>query len=237
LYQPAQLDATTMNAMNSGNINMFAPPHYRGTLNRQSVGVWRGKSRDDKCPDSCLATYPPLYSVAAHNPLATRQRKIIYYEVHILQDSRANETSLALGFAAPPYPAFRLPGWHRASLGVHGDDGHKYINDRWGGKSFTQPFHRGETLGIGMEFVPIYDGPHGPHDRPDRISVDIFLTRNGTESGRWNLHEETDLEQDLPVTGLEGFHDICAAIGVFSIVSFEIVFVPDKWLWHGWRAY
>ncbi|KAI8628891.1 hypothetical protein F5Y19DRAFT_100699 [Xylariaceae sp. FL1651] len=226
LYKPLQLDPAALNALNSGNINMFAPPFFKGTLDRQSVGVWRGQSHS-RATDTCLATYPPLYSVAAHSPLSTGRRKTIYYEVHILEDSR-HEISLALGFTAPPYPAFRLPGWHRASLGVHGDDGNKYINDRWGGKSFTHPFHRGETLGLGMDLVPAPGGG---------ITVEIFLTRDGAESGRWHLHEETDKDQDLPVTGLEGFHDLCAAVGVFDKVSFEIVFVPERWRWQGWKAY
>ncbi|KAI1155912.1 hypothetical protein F4825DRAFT_406128 [Nemania diffusa] len=225
LSNPLRPGPPELNAMNSGNINMFAPPFYKGTLNLEAVGVWRGESPRGT-HDTCLATYPPLYSVAAHSPLATGRTKVIYYEVHVLQDSQ-HEISLALGYTAPPYPPFRLPGWHRGSLGVHGDDGNKYINDRWGGKAFTHPFRRGEMLGLGMELAPAPGGG---------IRVEIFLTRDGAESARWNLHEETDLQQDLPVTGLEGFHDLCAAVGVFEKVSFEIVFVPERWRWQGWRA-
>lgn len=60
------------------------------------------------------------------------------------------ESGIAIGYCAKPYPGWRLPGWERASLGVHGDDGRRFVNDTWGGKDFTTGFAPGETVGIGM---------------------------------------------------------------------------------------
>jgi hypothetical protein len=194
------------------------PTGFRGQLDWIEAGVWQSSTNKD-APDSCIIGYPPLYSVTEHSPLASGRRSTIYYEVHIRSDSRKEEASLALGYTALPYPNFRLPGWHRGSLGIHGDDGHRYVNDRWGGKSFVGPFKRGETYGVGMHFNPV----HG------RISVDIFFTREGKKESGWNLHEETDAESDLPVNGLEGFHDLSCAIGTFNRVSFEVIFQPSKW--------
>ena len=122
---------------------------------------------------------------------------------------------------------------------MHGDDGSKYINDRWGGKDFTQPFKAGETLGIGMTFSPrdvdappAYDSAPAQTTATTPINVEIFLTRDGSKSGSWNLHEEGDAEEDLPVTGLEGFNDIYAAVGMFENVEFEIVFNEGEWMFH-----
>lgn len=224
LYPGMPYDAAAASAVLNGNIAVYAPPSFHGTIQQTAPGIWRGHS-DPGNSDTCLATYPPLYHAAAHTPRVPGRKYTAYYEVHILKDgSRSSEISLALGFVAPPYPSFRLPGWHRGSLGVHGDDGHKYINDRWGGKAFTQAFRRGETVGLGMDFFLTPTGA---------IGVEIFLTRDGRESGRWDIHEETDRVQDLPVTGLEGLNDVCAAVGVFDKVAFEIVFAPDRWLWKG----
>lgn len=144
-----------------------------------------------------------------------------------------------MGFTAHPYPTFRLPGWHRACLAVHGDDGSKFINDRWGGKDFTSPFQPGETLGIGMTFTqrnlqasPGYDQAHARTEANTPIDVEIFFTREGRRTGGWNLHEEGDATEDLPVTGLEGLNDIYTAVGVFEKVEFEIVFRPGDWMYH-----
>ncbi|KAI1384317.1 uncharacterized protein F4822DRAFT_419324 [Hypoxylon trugodes] len=226
LYTPMPLNPAAEAAAREGNIAIYAPPFFRGTLTQLGPGFWQGTSPRGGS-DASLATYPPVYHAAAHSPLVTgRARKTAYYEIRILERGSRKEVSLALGFAAPPYPAFRLPGWHRGSLGVHGDDGHRYVNDRWGGKTFTSPFKRGETLGLGMDFLR----------RGNGIGVEIFLTRNGVEVGRWDLHEETDQQQDLPVTGLEGYHDVCASVGVFDEVAFEVVFAPGRWLWRGYQG-
>lgn len=219
LVRPMTLDQPGKRALQSNNIRLMEPTGFNGALKWLAPGHWEGHTAKNS-PDRCIIGYPPLYVVQEHDPTVSNQPKTIYYEVKIRRDSRT--INLALGFTALPYPSFRLPGWHRGSLGVHGDDGHKYINDRWGGKDFTTEYRAGETYGIGMTFTPT--GSHKPR-------VDIFFTRNGKRSGGWHLHEETDAEQDLPVTGLEGFHDLSCAIGTFDATSFEAVFDPAKWLY------
>ncbi|KAL6876755.1 hypothetical protein J3F83DRAFT_726991 [Trichoderma novae-zelandiae] len=219
LVPPMVLDEPGKAALYSNNIRLMEPAGFNGTLKWLGPGHWEGHTAKNS-PDRCIIGYPPLYVVRDHDPTMSNQPKTIYYEVKIRRDSRT--INLALGFTALPYPSFRLPGWHRGSLGVHGDDGHKYINDRWGGKEFTEEYRAGETYGIGMTFAPT--GSHQPR-------VDIFFTRNGKRAGGWHLHEETDAEQDLPVTGLEGFHDLSCAIGTFDATSFEVVFDPAKWLY------
>jgi hypothetical protein len=227
MFGPATLGERELRALQAGNINLFAPPFFQGALAQVATGVWRLHSRPG-ARDTSIASYPPLYSVRAHSPLANAGRpKTIYYEVAVLRESRADEVSLALGFSAPPYPPFRLPGWHRGSAAVHGDDGNRYINDRWGGRSFTSPFARGETRGVGMDI--------GPGRAGGGLEVEVFFTRDGREVGRWDLHEELDGERDLSVTGLEGYHDLCATVGVFDEVDFEIIFAPGKWKWQGYR--
>ncbi|KAK4129763.1 hypothetical protein N657DRAFT_668655 [Parathielavia appendiculata] len=224
LTAPITLDGPAVAALNAHNPRLMQPDTFRGTLVCTAPGLWN-VATDSRARDSTIIAYPPLYTVTQHSPLSptnsTRQ-KTIYYEVQLTPHSnpRKGDICVALGFAALPYPSFRMPGWHRGSLAVHGDDGHKFVNDRWGGKSFTEPFAPGERLGIGMRFREV----------GGRIETEVFLTRQGREVGRWNLHEETDAEEDLPVTGLEGYHDLSCAVGTSGQTGLEVVFDPGRWL-------
>ena len=58
---------------------------------------------------------------------------------------------------------------------------------------------------------------------------EIFFTRNGKKEGGWNLHEERDQEDDGDVFGLEGDHDLLAAVGCFGGVEFEVSFRREDW--------
>jgi hypothetical protein len=89
---------------------------------------------------------------------------------------------------------------------VHSDDGRRYCNDAYGGKDFVRPWKQGETVGIGMTF------PAGK-----RECREIWFERNGVKEGGWKLDEEVDAELDCnPKVGLEGGHDVYAAIGVWG---------------------
>ncbi|KAM3078208.1 hypothetical protein ACMFMG_002495 [Clarireedia jacksonii] len=232
-----QFPQAALESLAAGNIGVIKPRSYNGDLTTLRPGVWAGKTKSSSKDSSIISTLP-LYSVYEHSPSRTEMGKTIYYEVRISNRNRG-EVSLGLGFVAQPYPTFRLPGWHRGSLGVHGDDGHKYINDMWGGKDFTAPFRPGQTLGIGMTFTPrntdkppAYDSGPAQTTAMTPINVEIFFTRDGRKDGGWNLHEEGDAVEDLPVTGLEGMHDLYAAVGTFENVEFEIVFNEGEWMYH-----
>ena len=144
--------------------------------------------------------------------------------------SQEAEAGIAIGYLAPPYPAFRLPGWERASLGVHGDDGRRYVNDNCGGKDFTTSFVAGETVGIGMTFSASTSGARSRGGKGG-VDVEVFFTREGRKAGGWDLFEERDEEGGGGVEGLEGQSDILAAVGFFGRVEFEVRFRRDEWLY------
>lgn len=220
LVAPTVLDDAGKGALHFNNIRLMEPVGFTGKLNWVDTGHWQIETPKDS-PDRCLISYPPLYLVTEHDPNRLGRPKTIYYEVKVISYPPDKYAGIALGFTALPYPSFRLPGWQRGSLAIHGDDGHKYVNDINGGKDFTEPFRAGETYGLGMTLRAHTGG---------NVLVDIFFTRNGVLTGGWNLHEERDAD-DPPLDGLEGFHDLCASIGTYDTSCFEVIFEPTKWMY------
>lgn len=241
LWRPQRLPPQTLHRIKTSDIHLTAPP---GPPTKQknihilhpSKGTTRIKTTPN-CPDTLFLSDLPLYT-----PLLTTssppQPQTIYYELKILSLTPPNRRTgdptagIALGFAAPPYPPWRLPGWHRGSLAVHGDDGRRYTDNSFGGQDFTSPFKTGDTVGIGMTISPA--PPSNPNPNPNVQgairAVKVFFTRNGRRDGGWDVHEERDREADAgDVRGLEGWHDLCAAVGVFGGAEFEVRMGREGW--------
>lgn len=228
LWKPRQHNQETHSRISRGEITLTAPPHTKhAQLTNPAPGRTRIKT-DPKCKDTIFLSDIPLYTATTSTP------KTIYFEVRIISlgpersllRKQDVDAALAIGFLAPPYPSWRQPGWHRGSLGVHSDDGRRYVDDPYGGQDFTRAFKKGGVVGIGMAFSPPqYSAPGA------RNKVEVFFTRNGKRDGGWDLHEEKDQAQDGGNTfGLEGGHDLLAAVGVFGAVEFEIKSRKEDWL-------
>jgi hypothetical protein len=136
------------------------------------------------------------------------------------------ESGAAIGFFAPPYPPFRLPGWQRGSVAVHSDDGRRFVGNENGGVDFTTPFRAGETVGLGMEFRPDASKRTG-------LSARVFFTRDGKAAGGWGVAQETDAEAEN-IQGLQGERDLVAAVGVFGAVEVEVVLGERGWRFTDW---
>lgn len=224
-----------LNSVRRGVVDLIKPLEYRGSLSQSHTGAWRGQSPPGS-KDSCLLTALPLYFAMTDSPFHTETAKTVYFEVKITAFGRGragDESSLALGFCAVPYPTWRMPGWERGSLAVHTDDGRRYVNDTDGGKDFVAPIHAGETVGIGIT----YSIPDTPPDFQTSLGgrsppkAEVFLTRDGRRVDGWNLHEELDAESEFGVLGLDGSFDLFGAIGIFGAVEFEVTFNSRDWLW------
>ena len=123
-----------------------------------------------------------------------------------------------------------MPGWERGSLGVHADDGRRFVNDTEGGKDFIQPINAGETVGIGINYSIAEAAEFPPSPVSDQPPAgEVFFSRNGKLAGTWNIHEELDADNDFGVLGLDGQFDLYGAIGTFGEVGFEVFFHDRDW--------
>ncbi|KAL9594463.1 MAG: hypothetical protein Q9179_005380 [Wetmoreana sp. 5 TL-2023] len=235
LIRPHQPAAVQYSSVQNGDISLVKPREYQGNILVTAMGNWRGSTISGN-RDACLLSSLPLYFPVLDSPIHTRTKKTIYFEVKVKSYGRGrggDASSLALGYCAVPYPTWRMPGWERGSLAVHGDDGRRYVNNTWGGKDFTSAIRAGETVGLGMDFS-VQDKPPDYRASPaqtSNIKVEVFFTRNGIKESGWNLHEELDAENDLGVDGLDGQFDLYAAVGLFGGVDFEVHFNRHLWLW------
>jgi hypothetical protein len=180
-----------------------------------------------------------MYSVFWDSPLRTQRSKTIYFELKVTGIGRGGhsleeaDAGIAVGFVAPPYPTFRLPGWQRGGLGVHGDDGRKYVNDTWGGVDFTTAFKPGETVGIGITFASPKNPPSYEQTQQGQLlDIDVFFTRDGKKEGGWDGNLELDERSEGGAIGLRGECDLFPAIGVFGGVDFEVFFSPEDWMFN-----
>lgn len=231
LYSPRRLTQPELISIQNGALTLTRPPNLAATLSAQRIGTTLVRTRPS-CDDSILLSHLPLYTVAHHSPIHTGRGHMIYFEILVKRMGGSSshfstseaDAGIAIGFLAPPYPSFRLPGWERASLGIHGDDGRRYVDNNRGGQDFTTSFRAGEVVGIGMMFSP-------PSYQGDRVGVEVFFTREGKKEGGWNLYEERDADEEGSVDGLDGTRDLLAAVGFFGGVEFETRFRRDEWLY------
>lgn len=251
LFTPSKPHSRIYAAVQEGDVNLVKPREMRGDVVKMGIGSFQGKAKSSR--DALLVTSLPLYFASEDHPSANQGNKIIYFEVETVsigakkpgRGGREEEDSgLCLGFCAQPYPTWRLVGHERASLGVHGDDGRRFINDSYGGIDFTGPFQEGDILGIGMRFrstTTTDDDDDFSSPIPIPIStaattttadiVEVFFTRNGRVEGTWNLFEQRD-QASGDVKGLEGRWDLYGAIGVFGDVEFKTEFSRHRWTYH-----
>lgn len=229
LWQPRQHDQQTLTRIAYGDVRLTSPPSTtkNATLNSTGLGCTTVRT-NARCQDTVFLSDIPLFASLQHNPMLTEKPKTTYFELEVKSmgsniPGSEGDAGIALGFLAPPYPAWRLPGWHRGSLGVHGDDGRRYVDDSDGGLDFVNAFRRGDVVGIGMKHgLPVYAG--------GKPKIEVFFTRNGRQEGKWDLFEEKDRDQEGgDVGGLEGDYDLLAAVGCFGAVEFEVRFRAEEW--------
>ncbi|KAJ3253715.1 Rsp5p-dependent ubiquitination, sorting of cargo proteins at the multivesicular body [Boothiomyces macroporosus] len=122
---------------------------------------------------SISAPIPPPSFVSTPNTIILEQ---CYYEIKIIQ--LEPKTTFAFGFAACPYPPFRLPGYDEHSIGYFSSTGRVHLNNRGNGVGCGLPLIQGDTVGIGYRII------HLPKIRDHELIETVFyFTHNGVRIG------------------------------------------------------
>ena len=80
--------------------------------------------------------------------------------------------AITIGMVGQDYPLSKQPGWKKAGIGYHADDGRVFIEQGLG-ERFGPTCTTGDRMGCGVDF----EG----EDSPDYVKV--FFTKNGQQVG------------------------------------------------------
>ncbi|OOF91049.1 hypothetical protein ASPCADRAFT_211651 [Aspergillus carbonarius ITEM 5010] len=169
LQLPVKPSNVVYSAVRRYDLKPSQSPEFRGYISVVGQGCWRG-STDDGNGDCLLTTNLPLYFSMEDSPILRTASKTIYFEVKLLgigvglTTQSTDDSGFSIGFVAQPYPSWRSPGWERGRLGVFSGDGCCFVNDSWGGKSFTNKLGLGDfdlygAIGLfgGVDFEVLFD--------------------------------------------------------------------------------
>lgn len=99
----------------------------------------------------------------------------------------------------------------------------------------TAAFEPGQRLGVGLNYA-ISNGIQQSEDNgistdsPPSIDIEVFITRDGKKIGGWKLCDQLKESEGLLFEGLEGRHDLYAAVGTFGEANVDILFKKRNWL-------
>lgn len=91
----------------------------------------------------CILSAIPMHHDKEFHSMAVR--------ITELRHSLSENNVLALGICAKPYPDYRMPGWHRYSIGLHSDDGHLFRNDSSNGHEYCHPLKKDDEIVINLQ--------------------------------------------------------------------------------------
>lgn len=184
----------------------------------------------------CIPTVLPAYSAILHSPPATKHSRTVYVEAE--NRPRHGEDGiecLMLGFVAGGDRVLKMPGLERWSIGVQCFDGRLYLNGSVADTIMTRGFKPGQRIGIGLTFaVDDHDGRQtqdnvGTGVTSSSTIVEVFVTSDGETIWSREMHELLKRHEGLSDQGLEGRHDLYAAVGTNGEANVDVLLERKDW--------
>jgi hypothetical protein len=142
---------------------------------------------------------------------------------------------LMLGFVAGGDRVLKMPGHERWSIGVQCFDGRLYLNGSVADIVTTRGFKPGQRIGIGLTFAV---GDNEGRQTPDTVGTgvtssstiaEVFVTSDGEKIWSRGMRELLERHEGLSDQGLEGRHDLYAAVGTKGEASVDVLLEKKHW--------
>ena len=222
------------------NALILSQPDFPGLIGRVSQPHpepgWRVATKP-RSRESCFTTSLPLYSARHHSPLATGEPFTIYFEGQIRRGNSEDVPWLALGFVAERDEALCMPGVERGGIGIHCYKGMLYINGKPAENLGTAGFDTAQRVGIGLTMSrrdsrsQQVDDAQATSTPSSSINVEVFLSRDGEGVGAWSINNLSTQSDSILLEGLNGSHDLYAAVGTKREVNVDIFFKEHRKYW------
>jgi hypothetical protein len=138
-------------------------------------------------------------SVQSNLPIP-KQNEVYYWEAKVYE--KPENTSIAIGVTTKPYPLFRLPGYHKASISYMSNGNRRY-NQPFQPSAYGPAYVQGDVIGVGY--------------RP-RTGT-IFFTRNGKKLD--DVAHGLKTQNFFPTVGANGPCQVHVNFGQMGFVFIE----------------
>ncbi|KAI4657011.1 Rsp5p-dependent ubiquitination, sorting of cargo proteins at the multivesicular body [Alternaria viburni] len=138
-------------------------------------------------------------SVQSNLPIP-KQNEVYYWEAKVYE--KPENTSIAIGVTTKPYPLFRLPGYHKASISYMSNGNRRY-NQPFQPSAYGPSYVQGDVIGVGY--------------RP-RTGT-IFFTRNGKKLD--DVAHGLKTQNFFPTVGANGPCQVHVNFGQMGFVFIE----------------
>ncbi|KAF1844217.1 SPRY-domain-containing protein [Cucurbitaria berberidis CBS 394.84] len=138
-------------------------------------------------------------SVQSNLPIP-KQNEVYYWEAKVYE--KPENTSIAVGVTTKPYPLFRLPGYHKASIS-YTSNGNRRYNQPFTPSAYGPAYVQGDVIGVGY--------------RP-RTGT-LFFTRNGKKLD--DVAHGLKTQNFFPTVGANGPCQVHVNFGQMGFVFIE----------------
>ena len=130
-----------------------------------------------------------------------------------------------------------MPGVECGGIGIHCHKGILYINGKPAENLGTAGFDTTQQVGIGLTMSrrdsssQQADGAQATSNVSSSIDVEVFLFRDGERVDAWSLNSLSTQSDNILLEGLDGSHDLYAAVGARGGVNVDIFFKEHSKYW------